>query len=171
MTRLTDLQTILLSSAAQRADGSLLPPPDTISPDADRAGKAIAALIKRGYAEELSDVKSDHAWRTDGDLQFWAVLTNAGRIAIGVELDSAEPTLGSSEPMSNVGGTDTVRFTKAALVLSLLHREQDATLAELVEATGWLPHTTRAALTGIRKKGNASAKSRRDDVTCYTLVA
>jgi hypothetical protein len=99
------------------------------------------------------------------------VLTNAGRVAIGVELDGSKPPLGSSEPMSNAGGTDTVRFTKAALVLSLLQREQGATLSELVEATGWLPHTTRAALTGIRKKGHAVAKGKRDDVTCYTLVA
>ena len=28
-------------------------------------------------------------------------------------------------------------------------------LAELVAATGWLPHTTRAALTGLRKRGYA----------------
>jgi hypothetical protein len=61
MTKLTDLQAILLSSAAQRTDGSLLPPPETISAGADRAGKAIAALIKRGYAEELTDVKLGHA--------------------------------------------------------------------------------------------------------------
>ncbi len=30
---------------------------------------------------------------------------------------------------------------------------RDATLDALIEATGWLPHTTRAALTGLRKKG------------------
>ena len=28
-----------------------------------------------------------------------------------------------------------------------------ATLAELVANTGWLPHTARAALTGLRKRG------------------
>ncbi len=28
-----------------------------------------------------------------------------------------------------------------------------ATLDALIEATGWLPHTTRAALTGLRKRG------------------
>ncbi len=31
-----------------------------------------------------------------------------------------------------------------------------------VEATDWLPHTTRAALTGLRKKGHTIAKSARD---------
>jgi Protein of unknown function (DUF3489) len=43
---------------------------------------------------------------------------------------------------------------KRALLLDLLTRPQGATLDELVAATGWLPHTTRAALTGLRKLGH-----------------
>ena len=61
--------------------------------------------------------------------------------------------------------------TKMATVIDLLRREQGATLDELVAATDWLPHTTRAALTGIRKKGNAIEKSKRDDKTCYQIKA
>ena len=30
-----------------------------------------------------------------------------------------------------------------------------ASLNDMVEVTGWLPHTTRAALTGLRHKGYA----------------
>ncbi len=60
--------------------------------------------------------------------------------------------------------------TKSELVLSLLQRSEGATLAELVEATGWLPHTTRAALTGVRKKGHAVEKSKRGEVTCYRII-
>jgi DNA-binding IclR family transcriptional regulator len=60
--------------------------------------------------------------------------------------------------------------SKISVVLDLLRREQGATLAELVEATGWLPHTTRAALTGLRKKGHALEKSERDDTTCYRIA-
>ena len=59
--------------------------------------------------------------------------------------------------------------SKISTVLDMLRREQGATLAELVEATGWLPHTTRAALTGMRKKGHAIEKSKRDDATCYCI--
>ncbi len=40
--------------------------------------------------------------------------------------------------------------------------QQGATLAELVAATGWLPHTTRAALTGLRKRGYAVGIDRAD---------
>src|SRR3982750_1986554 len=43
--------------------------------------------------------------------------------------------------------------TKQAAVIGLLQREQGATLADLVDATGWLAHTTRAALTRLRQAG------------------
>ena len=62
------------------------------------------------------------------------------------------------------------RERKIDKVLGLLQRPEGATLAELIEATGWLPHTTRAALTGLRKKGHAIEKTKRDDVTCYRLA-
>ncbi len=45
--------------------------------------------------------------------------------------------------------------SKSSMVMQLLTRTEGATLDQLVEATGWLPHTTRAALSGIRKKGHA----------------
>lgn len=61
--------------------------------------------------------------------------------------------------------------SKISLVLDLLRREEGATLAEMVEATGWLPHTTRAALTGLKKKGHTIDKSKRGDVTCYRIAA
>lgn len=60
--------------------------------------------------------------------------------------------------------------TKTADVLSLLRRRQGATMDELIAATDWLPHTTRAALTGLRRKGHVIERGKRGDVTCYTLV-
>src|SRR5208337_2780991 len=52
--------------------------------------------------------------------------------------------------------------TKLALLVELLQRDRGATIAELIAATGWLPHTTRAALTGLRKRGFATAIDRSD---------
>jgi len=43
--------------------------------------------------------------------------------------------------------------TKAAIVQKLLARPKGASLAEIIEATGWLPHSARAFMTGLRKKG------------------
>jgi len=171
MTKLNDIQTILLSGAVQRQDGSLLPLPVLlIDTGADRIGKAVAGLIKGGYASEKAVTAADQTWRVDGEWQYGAVITDAGRIAIGVEpvADSSAEHGRAVEPAASA---DADRPTKAEVVLSLLQREHGATLAELIEATGWLPHTTRAALTGIRKKGHDLTKGKRGDVTCYTLAA
>ena len=46
------------------------------------------------------------------------------------------------------------RPSKSAAVLAMLQRPEGATLDQLVIATGWLPHTARAALTGLKKKGH-----------------
>ncbi len=43
--------------------------------------------------------------------------------------------------------------SKIGIVLRLLQAPEGAGLAKLIEVTGWLPHTTRAALTGLRKRG------------------
>lgn len=61
--------------------------------------------------------------------------------------------------------------SKTALVITLLRREGGATLGDLVAATGWLPHTTRAALTGLRKKGHVIAKAKPNGVTTYSIAA
>lgn len=63
------------------------------------------------------------------------------------------------------------RHSKIAEVIALLERTEGATLAEMTDATGWQPHSARAALTGLKKKGHAIGKSKRDDVTCYFITA
>jgi hypothetical protein len=50
--------------------------------------------------------------------------------------------------------------TKQALIIDLLRREGGVTLADLVAATGWLEHTTRAALTRLRQAGFAVERSK-----------
>ncbi len=44
--------------------------------------------------------------------------------------------------------------TKTDTVIRLLRRSGGATIAQLQKATGWKPHSVRAALTGLRKKGH-----------------
>ena len=60
--------------------------------------------------------------------------------------------------------------TKIAQVIEMLQRPSGATLGELVTTTGWLSHTTRAALTGLRKKGYTLDKRSRDGVTVYAIA-
>lgn len=62
--------------------------------------------------------------------------------------------------------------SKSSLVLDMLQRPQGATIAQLVAATGWLPHTTRAALTGLKKKGHEiSSKKAEGEERVYRVVA
>lgn len=62
--------------------------------------------------------------------------------------------------------------SKAALVEELLQRSGGASLEDLCQATGWLPHTCRAFLTGLRKKGRALERGKREDgVTIYRIAA
>jgi len=61
--------------------------------------------------------------------------------------------------------------TKLDQVAGLLVRDEGASLEQLIAATGWLPHTTRAALTGLRKRGYAIDSDRVDGIRTYRAVA
>ncbi len=60
--------------------------------------------------------------------------------------------------------------SKTDTVLSLLTRAEGAALNELVAATGWLPHTTRAAMTGLKKKGHQIERNKIDGISRYAIV-
>lgn len=48
--------------------------------------------------------------------------------------------------------------SKKARLVELLQATDGVTVAKLSEAFSWQPHTTRAALTGLRKDGHAVVK-------------
>lgn len=75
------------------------------------------------------------------------------------------------QPATASAGEPTQADSKIARVLSLLRRDNGVTLTELTEATGWLPHSTRAVLTGLRKKGHLIYREKRDGVSCYHIAS
>jgi hypothetical protein len=193
--RLNDLQLVLLSSAAARDNGSLIPLPDNCTHDRPRIGKAVATLLRRSLIEEIPVTDRSLTWREQDQQILGLFITDAGRAAIGaepehvgqddagVELESihvagkaavhadtgqlASPETDAPAPASVAPRAS----SKIAAVVALLGRAEGATLDEMVEVTGWLPHTTRAALTGLRKKGHAITKTKRGDVSCYRIEA
>jgi hypothetical protein len=169
MTKLSDLDAILLSSAAQRDNGSLLPVANSVSGAGARLTKAINGLLKRGLTEERPTSDKPAAHRIDGDVAYGLYITDAGNAAIGISHGDGEGNAGEAAAPAPVA-PDAPRVTKASMVLALLGRKDGATLAEMIAVTGWLPHTTRAALTGLRKKGHVLDKSRRGDQTCYRIA-
>ena len=76
---------------------------------------------------------------------------------------------GATEPM--LSAPVEKRASKLSLVLTLLRQDGGTTLAAIVDATGWLPHTARATLTGLRKKDHAIVRDKIDGVTRYAIVA
>lgn len=172
-TKLNDLQMILLSHAAKSDTGHIFPLSASVA-DHDRAAKELKALLRRGLLTETETASPSASWRQDGEVHFGLIITKQGTTAIGImdngdetganaayDATSAEPTAQTREARTG---------SKIANVLTLLRRTQGATLAEVVDATGWLPHTTRAALTGLKKKGHAIDKSKRDEITCYHIA-
>ena len=167
--RLNDLQLILLSTAASRDNGSLLPLPEKLANDTARVGAAIKALMKRQLVEEQRVTDRSLTFREQDQDPIGIFITAAGRTAINADDGEAQGDANAASGRSEAPSAPR-KSSKAERVLSLLKRTEGATLAELVEATGWLPHTTRAHLTGLRKKGHTIEKSKRDDATCYRIV-
>ena len=184
--KLTDTQLVLLGAAAQRKDLCLVAPPTLKGATAQ---KVASKLISAGFVKEVKAKASDPIWRRDERASYALKLTAAGAKAIAVD-ESAEPEdageasdalakhdqaailskldakdarpaeamePGPAGPSAPRGGS------KLARVIALLERDHGATIAELIAATGWLAHTTRAALTGLRKRGYAVAIDRSDD--------
>lgn len=160
MTKLSDLQCLLLSHASRRDDGAMAPYPASVDPRG--IAKALGALVRKGLVEERTGA---------GETTLWFV-TPAGLAAIGVEGAAAN---GSSRDASHeaapVSPGKPVGQGKPALILELMRRDGGATVAEMIAVTGWLPHSCRAALTGLRKKGHDIERSTREGVTCYRLAA
>lgn len=59
--------------------------------------------------------------------------------------------------------------SKINKVVALMRRKKGASLDEMVKATGWLPHTTHAALSGLRNKGTVITRSKENGVSRYTI--
>ena len=57
-------------------------------------------------------------------------------------------------PKAPAGATERLprEGTKQATMIAMLRRKNGATIAEIVEATGWQPHTVRGAFAGALKK-------------------
>lgn len=179
MTKITDTQSIILSAAAQRDDGNVLPLPGSLRGGA--AGKVVGALLKRGWIREeivdsrtTADAALNRFWRNLPEPDGRAVLlfiTAAGAEAIGVELadtaaDAADEAASVPEPGRTAGtslsgdtSADTApaasepRAGKTTVLLDLLRRADGASMAEMTEATGWQAHTVRAFIaTKVRRQ-------------------
>lgn len=165
--KLNDLQLVLLSAAAQRDDGSLLPLPEQLVDQSARIRKVIQPLIKRGLVEQGLTGDDSKVWHQEGEERFALFITQSGRAFLGLSGKPASVTDAAiPSPLASSRSTN----RKSELVLGMLREEEGASLAELVSATGWLPHSARAALTGLRKKGHIITLDKSGERSCYRLL-
>ena len=153
MTKLTDTQRIILSAASQRTDRLALPLPKSLKGGA--AHKVVNALVDKGLLKEVKANRKlgDPVWReNDEDHGLTLIITDTGFAAIGIEVETQKPKAQKPEPKPVSTERKIREGTKQALVIEMLRRPEGASIAEIVEATGWLQHTARGVLAGSLKK-------------------
>jgi hypothetical protein len=170
--KLTDVQRVVLSGAVQRDDGAAMLP-ERMTEKA--AQKLAATLITTGLVREVRAKAEMPVWRrNEAGRTLALIVTKLGREAIKGDGNrqkddaaaAAPPPFASasSEPSqiaaSSQSGRTPRQGSKLAEVMALLGRKQGVGIEELTSTTGWLPHTARAALTGLRKRGYAIERSR-----------
>ena len=175
--KLSDTQAVILSAAAQRDDGVVLPLPETLRIKGGAVQKVLASLQTRGLIARTGTPR--------GDEPPPLCITRAGLDAIGVEPEDGpeapdpalgeapfvevtgapqadteaqapagqEPKASESAPDASPARTRTPRAgTKQAKMIELLQRPEGATVEQIAKATGWQHHTIRGAISGALKK-------------------
>ncbi len=143
MPKLTDTQLVILSAAAARDDRVVLPLPDSLKPNKAALTRSINSLLKRDLITERPAKPGEQAWREDEDQRLTLIATAAGLETIGITGDAPD----------TAAETDAKPTSKADRVMGLLKRPEGAGIADMQAATGWQPHSIRAFLSGLRKKG------------------
>ena len=170
MTKLTETQTLVLNAGAQRPENIALPLPKGLAGAA--AKMAVSKMIEHGWLQEVDANirRGEPLWRETGDGHGTTlVVTGAGLLAIGIEpvvastvtnlrrakLEQvtrpkdaleASPSSATPKPVAIRAGT------KQAEIIALIQRPEGASIAEIVEATGWLAHSARGLISGGLKK-------------------
>lgn len=89
-------------------------------------------------------------------------------------MTNAPPTTtgrGSTRKPKSEAAEQTKAPSKQQSLAALLVRDEGATLDQMIAATGWLPHTARAAMTGLRKKGYVIDSDKVGGLRTYRGVA
>lgn len=115
-----------------------------------RGRAAAGELTETGYITCAEDICS---------------LTTAGLERLGMQAKQDEPSVAAKRAPRE--------GSKGAQVIALLSRAEGATIAQLSEATDWLPHSVRGFIAGaLRKTHGLTATSERiEDVRIYRLAS
>jgi hypothetical protein len=192
MPKLTHTQLITLSTAAAQKDGAAPVPAKMNKIAASKLGSALVA--QKLVRESRSKPGMPVWWKDEDGRSVSLIITRAGRAAIGIEDETniskpeiagdSTPVRSHAEHSQKKQRTGSRRSSpaaiepeilrqsavgrigsKKALVISMLSQGEGATVEALAAATGWLHHTTRAVLSGLRKRGYRIERRRMEGAT------
>ena len=172
-TKLSDTQLVILAAAAQRADHSLLPFPESLTVKGAALNKVVDTLCKRKLAEERRTINGAPEWRRDEDGRpLGLFITTNGLLALGVEdaenegtlaggRKHAPPTQDGSRTAAGKARTASPASTKRRaapsqskqdLVIQMLRRQSGVSIDDIIAKTGWQPHSVRGFFSGLVRK-------------------
>ena len=159
--KLTATQTTVIKAAADRTDGNIEPLPTNLRGGARTA--VIDGLLARGLITKFQN--PDHVEYRLTDAAYAAVgskrklpapITPDPEIEAAVSAAEAkwarEKQAPAESPLKDSAERKLRPGTKILTLVELLQEPGGASIVTLLQATGWLPHTIRGAISAIVKK-------------------
>ncbi len=178
-TKLTDTQRVILAAAGARETGLVLPLPNSLGNNRGTLGVILKSLLTRGLTAERPVQPDEEVWRETEEMGRTTLVISAEGLRVmgieptgqviehgdqgssGAEGGGVSPNQGNAaERGANTAAPepDASRAafpkdgTKLGAMIVALSKLEGATIEELMQATGWQPHSVRGAISGNLKK-------------------